>query len=222
MKEKEILKLVGAATELDELDAAVAGRRPGQAQVPQRAKAPVRWWTIGVPVAAAAILLLVFIRPGKLAITEFTVTAPAVRTPRELAGGEPGERDAETRLSITLGLNRRAYIRIILIDERHERWLMPFDVDEGKYVGLVNGTVSFRVSPYPKSEDPRGPARAEIAMVVASLEPAPTPDELLEAIPDPVLSAEGKDQALYDELNRIRAALESRFDCLAQFARVPK
>ncbi len=209
VEEKEILELVGAATELDELDAAVAGRRAGQAHVPQRAKPSVRWWTIGVPVAAAAILFLVFIRPGKLAIREFTVTLPAVRA-------------AETELSITLELNRPAYIRFVLIDERRERWLMPFDVDEGKYVGLVNGTVSFRVSPYPKSDDPRGPARAEIAMVVASLEPAPTPDELLEAIPDPVIPAEGKDQALYDELSRIRAALEGRFDCLVQFARVPK
>ena len=209
MKEKEILELVEAATELDELDAAVAGRWAGQDHVPQRAKPSVGWWVLGAPVAAAAILFLIFIVPARLAIKEFTITLPVVRA-------------AETELSITLELNRPAYIRFVLIDERRERWLMPFDVDKGDYVGMVKGTVSFRVSPYPKSDDPRGPARAEIVMVVASLGSVPTPDELLESIPDPVVPAEGENRALYDELNRIRVALEGRFDCLVRFAWVPK
>ena len=222
MEEREILGLVRAASELDDLDAAVAGGRAGQARAPQGPKPPVGWWAIGVAVAAAAVLFVVFLRPMKLTIREFTVAGPAAQTPRGLVEAEPGAQEADSRLSITLELNRRAYVRIILIDERHERWLMPFDVDAGEYAGIAHGTAAFRVSQYPKRDDPRGPARAEIAMVVASAGPAPAPDDLLEAIPDPVLPAESKDQALYDELDQIRDALESRFDCVVKFARVPK
>ncbi|MCK4659063.1 MAG: hypothetical protein KAV82_06030 [Phycisphaerae bacterium] len=207
MEEKRISKLIRAATEVDELEAALTGGVDTRESASVDTKRVVRWWIVGVPITAvAAVLVWVLLLPPTLLINEL-----AVRPPPTVRGPDAGW------FLIDLSLNRAAYIRVVLIDQRHEPWIMLLDDEQTAYVRRIDNTASIRSNREPKPDDPRGAVKAIVVMVIASLGPTPSADELLETISDPVVPSEANKQTLLRELERISADLRARFDCAVRF-----
>lgn len=208
MDDKRILELAQAAVELDELDAASAEQQPISAAARTAAVRRLRWWMMGAGVAAAAALALVVLLPPDLTINELAVTVPA-------------QRNLDSKIKIDLALSRPAYIRIVFVDERFERWVMPLDEDQAVYVKRIGEEVTIRGDLHPNPTDPRGSAEAILVMTIASAEPTPSADDLLAAIPDPVVPPQAGEQALFDGLESFRDDIEQRFDCVVRFKPVP-
>jgi len=109
MDEKRMFQLIKAAAELEELHAAVEGRPPEPVS-PVRPRRRRRWLLLAAPLAAAALALI--FRPPALHLEEITVKRVPVRS-------------AETELEVTLRWNRPARVRLVVIDEKNEPWIIP-------------------------------------------------------------------------------------------------
>jgi hypothetical protein len=164
--------------------------------------------------AAAACLLLVFYPRAAVSIDAFSVST--------LRGSDraPGEMVFDVRLAT----NHPAYVRIVLIDDRHEPWIMPFGGSRSdtaqEYVRHVKAPTSWTLSAQPNPKHPK--AKAIFAMVIASKGEAPSTDALLKVIPDPVAPAEADLEAVRQALERMRDDLEKRFKgCVVEFRPIP-
>ena len=200
MDEKRILGLVKAAVELEALAAEVDRRKPDSAvtEVPRRTR---RWpWVVGVLASAAACIAFVLTSREELQITELTVRPSTVRR-------------SEAELQMTIGLSRPAYVSVILVDERYERWLVPFDRDQDRFLRYIQESDSFRFGWWPQPDDPRGAAKAIAVMVVAAKRPQPSKEDLLRAIPDPIAPSVATERVWEQELDAIKTQLQRRFDC---------
>ncbi|MCG8409445.1 MAG: hypothetical protein MI923_29925 [Phycisphaerales bacterium] len=181
------------------------------AYLPKPPRRTVRFKQVALAATiAAAALVAIFILPfhRALIIEEFNVTTAAVR----------GEKDT---LNIDLTLNRTAYITIIMVDERFERWIKPFDTDTSEFVQKTDRMTSLSTSIYPNPDDVRGPAKAIMVMAIASLDPILSVDELLDAIPDPVVPPDADRQAAYARLKELGRELEGRLECLIRVELIP-
>lgn len=235
MEEKRIFKLVRSAVEVDELEAALTGVVDTRETAAVGTKRGVRWWFIGVPITAvAAVIAWGLLLPSTSVINEPAVI-PLAMTDSVLCDMADGSfidefevlppvavRGSDAGLPvINLSLNRDAYIRVVLIDKHHERWIMPFDDEQTTYVKQFKAG-SFQMNFEPKPDDPRGPVKAVVAMVIASLGPTPSADELLETISDPVVPPKANEQTLLREIERTVAKLQARFDCEVRFELTPQ
>lgn len=198
MNDKRILQLVKAACELDEFEAAVSGREPTLQGAPPRRSRLLRWAAIGLPVAAAVAFMS--LRSAPLKISEFQAKA------EQRAGSEP-------RYRCTLCVSRPAIVRLVLIDERLERWIIPIADDGEAYAKQVEERWVFNPPAHLNEDDPRGPVRAIYALAIATTVQSPTVDELLAAIPDPIAPAGSDDAAVRTALQRVAEDLAARFGC---------
>ncbi len=206
MDEKRLTELVKSAIELDELEAAAEGR-PGMASMagPGQQHARRRWAT-GTALAATAAIVAYFLLSPQLAIDRLTISTQV-------------SRGASEQLEIVVGVSRPAYVRLLLIDTRNERWLVPIAEEPTPYERHLDKVVTLRGDVVPNPDDPRGVSRAVLAIVIASLGEAPSLEELLEAVPDPVANS-------LDDLDRsishVANELETKFGCVVRYVRIPK
>jgi hypothetical protein len=206
MDEERILKLVQAAVELDELEATVLdGTRPPTRGSSFRRRVRRGW--LAVPLAVAATVAFVALRTPPLAITGLEIQQAVTR----------GENEG---LTLRFHLNRSAHIGIIAIDERNERWLIPFGGEATAPFRRLSGSQSIQIPPHPGPEDARGPARATALLVIASEDGFDAPDLLLEAVPDPVAPPGTSLAALEARLRTIVDELSVRYDWIGAFVYV--
>ena len=113
------------------------------------------------------------------------------------------------------------WIRIVVVDERLERWILPFHGRPNGSPEPVTGRWTGELPANVASQDPRGPARVVYYMVVASPDLAPTVDDLLAAIPDPISESPVKEESMLSHLDRIAASLSHQFECAVHVGRLP-
>jgi hypothetical protein len=208
VEEKEILELAEAAGELDELNAEFGGRATLGAKEGLAVRSSRRRWGLGAAALVAAAALLLFLWPSELRIDELIVRAP-------------GHRGVDAKIQIELKINRRAFVRVVTVDARFERWITPFDRDETKFIKQVDGQVTLEGYLHPNRQDPRGPAEAILVMAIVSTEATPTTQEILTAIPDPVVPPGARTQVLLEAVKQHQEHLEQRFDCKIRFQQIP-
>jgi len=207
VENERLLGLVKAAAEVNELEAAIDGKAQDVLR-PARAR-PRRLWPVGI--LAAAALVALFVVPRGLRIVDCEVVRVAER----------GSDTAPDAYRISLSLSRPGFIRIVVVDERLERWILPFEDRAAGATQPVDerwtGTLPLQVARL----DPRGPALVKYYMVIASSDQSPRIEELLPAIPDPVAESSADAGAVLRRLQELGESLSSRFDCVVHLDRVP-
>jgi len=207
VENERLLGLVRTAAEVDELEAAIDGKTE-DVQRPTRARLR-RLWPVGL--LAAAALVALFVVPRGLRIVDCEVIRVAER----------GHETAPDAYRISLSLSRPGYIRLVVIDERLERWILPFEDRAADATRPVDerwtGSLPLQVA----ERDPRGPALVKYYMVIASADQSPTIEELLLAIPDPVAESSADAGVVLRRLQELGESLSSRFDCVVHLGRVP-
>lgn len=158
----------------------------------------------GIAAVAACVLFLIVPR-ATLSIDKFSLSVPTVRSGVSL------------EFEIELGLSEAGYVRVIVIDNRYEHWIMPFD--EEQYVRRLDETESLHITARPNPDDPE--AKAIFAMVVATDAPSPSGEELDKFIPDPIVAPDADMEILRRALERLRTDLEKKFKCAVRFDRIP-
>jgi hypothetical protein len=202
MDEKRMFQLIKAAAELEELHAAVEGRPPEPVS-PVRPRRRRRWLLLAAPLAAAALALI--FRPPALHLEEITVKRVPVRS-------------AETELEVTLRWNRPARVRLVVIDEKNEPWIIPIG-EADQYVSAADTEFHLRVpSPHSQGAVPRVP---KYVVVVASAGPAPDAGELLRQLPDPVAPLSADHTSVRAALERLASQVSAAFDCTVHVKNVP-
>lgn len=205
MDDQRLLKLVKAAVELEELEASVNLRSPKHPSMAQRRSATQRWVKVGASVLAVAAVLVIMVTRQDIAIEQMAVLRVPVRAP----GAD---------IEISLNLNRPAYLRVVLIDMRNERWIMPIGT-RSEYVAQVPEQYRMQV---PSAAIGTGAAsRAAYVMIIASRRLTPTAEELLDAIPDPVAPSSVEPATVRQRLDDIAVDLEQTFDCAVRVEQIP-
>lgn len=207
MNEERILGLAKAALEVDELEAAI-NKQAGVPAGPIRARSK-RLWPLGIMATAALVSLVVL--PAGLRIQDCTIVARVDR----------GHDSIPNSYWLSLGLNRPGLIRIVVVDERLERWVLPVGGRPNGAPELVKGRWTGKLPANVASQDPRGPARVVYYMVIASKRLSPTVEELLAAIPDPIAELPANDGKVFSHLEQIAASLSREFDCAVHVGRLP-
>ncbi len=175
----------------------------------------VQFGVVGLLGLAACVALMVFLilpRQAALRIERFELSA---------AGVHRGPDAEAAKLEIDLRLSRPGYIRVIQIDARSEPWLIPFDSDAKEFVHRVERDYQAECPTFPDPNDPRGPAEARFVMLVASSEPVPTKEDLLQAIPDPIAPPDTPSAQVSARLEQLTRHLEARFRCAVNVQPVP-
>ncbi|MBI4605166.1 MAG: hypothetical protein HY721_24645 [Planctomycetes bacterium] len=229
MDEQELLRLVKQASELEAFEAALGAReehrrpsaeppagkstleRAPRVDRPERNRRIVFLRVAVAAASAAAVLVLAALFwPRALTVEDLSVTPRAVR------GGDD-------KLELVFRLSRPGHVRVIAIDERRERWALPIAEGDGYVLRVlrVEGSQSLLVPRVPNPEDPRGGVEAVAILLVASHADWPSAQELLEAIPDPVVPPEAGEGTMLKALDRLRGDLEKRFGCAVRSERVP-
>jgi hypothetical protein len=205
--EKKMLELVRAAAELEEFEADAQARIAEESRRPAR-PARRRWLKIAAPMlAVAAVAALLFPVPtSHVVFQEAALRRPAVRA-------------LDSDLEIAISLNRPAYLRVMIIDERNERWLRPIN-EPSTYVVRVREQEVLRIPAVPDSVEPR-PGRPKFAVLIASADPPPSADDLLERIPDPIAPLAGGDDEVREALEKIAADLTRAYRCAVHIEPVP-
>lgn len=207
VNDERILGLARAALEVDELEAAINKQAGGPARSIRAGLK--RLWPVGI-IAAAALVCLLVLPPG-LRIQDCAIVERVDR----------GHASFPDSYTLSLGLNRAGLIRIVVVDERLERWVLPFDGRPNGSPAPVKGRWKGKLPANVASQDPRGPARVVYYMVIASQRLSPTVEELLAAIPDPIAELPANDKNVFSHLEQIAASLSRQFDCAVHVGRFP-
>lgn len=156
---------------------------------------------------AACVALIVFLLVPQGLIKEFELGRIRVRDQSPEPAG----------YRISLKLHRPAYARVVVFDAHGEPLLVPFDDAAREYVRRVEHAVSVEIDRVPRP----GAAEALFVMVIASPGPSPTREELLRAMTEQPTLQTSDDEGMARELGELARKLESRFDSVARFKRVP-
>lgn len=165
------------------------------------------YWAGAGAVAVAASLALFFVPLGAPIRIDAMSIAPVVL------------RGAEEQIDVALKLSRTGFIRIVVIDDRCERWVLPFDEKQSTFVQRLDGAKTLHITSHPNPAHPDSKTRYILA--IASRGERPTAAELLQVIPDPVVSPDAGETALRKAIDQLRERLEKRFDCTVRFERLP-
>lgn len=168
----------------------------------------MRFWPYwaGVAALAACVVFTTLPREDELSIESMTISPMTVR------GGE-------SLVDVSLSLNRTGYTRVVVIDDRHEPWIMPFDSGGKIFVLRLDQAASLTVDARP---NPRHPdALAIFIMLVVTPDEHPTAEQLLHSIPDPIVPSGAADTEFHRAMNQLCGKLKAEFKCAVRFTPVP-
>lgn len=170
-----------------------------------------RWLAPSVAAAAIIVIMLVWVsnNPPPLDL-QFQASIIPSRSADPL----------DETLTLDISVNQPAYIYVVAVDQRRESWVMQLSEDAPLYTTLVEESEALSWSVWRDVEDPAGPARTVLVMVIASHDGG-LADSLDDAIPD-LLPVDDDDAELQRYIAKLIEDLEARFDCVVRFERLPQ
>lgn len=203
MDDERVASLLRLAVELEDFETAIDSNNVSAPPAIPRA-----WWIrfalAAVPLATAAILLILLLPTRDIDIADVRLAPTATRS-------------SALSLGLNFRLNQPAYTTIVVIDARYERWIVPFDENANAWLRLIEGRQSLSIRLYPVPDDPRGPAEVIAALVLARSTRFESPQEILGAIPDPVLPPSSSRSALVPRLAEISGEVSRQLGCSVKF-----